>query len=393
MKNKKWTYVVAFIFVLLSTSSCKKEDFLWNLIKAPDIDYLSIVSNNTSSFTLTSKMISNGNDKNVETGFCWSLTPNPTINDSVVLVDQKSDKSFTLTLPWTNVSTYYFRAYVKNDIATVYSQNCMVSWPGISSLPQVQTISINQVSFYSFNVNCNITSSGGNPVIHKGVYLYSDANATSLLQTLQSNNTTNTYSTSFTGLTDGETYYVRAFVKTLAGEGLGNILAVTLPKKYSVGDLGPANGFIIYENPDTYGSWHYLEAAPIDIPSSPVSWASNNNQTSITSVELGLGFINTSSIVSLYGNSNYAAKIASDWTFGGQNDWSLPSFNELKLIKELLFDEGIGNLLNGSVYWSSSEDNNYYNNAWTVKMSLSSQNIFITQLKSQFFKVRAIRKF
>ena len=269
----------------------------------------------------------------------------------------------------------------------------MVSWPGISSLPQVQTVSISQVSFYSFNVNCNITSSGGNPVIQKGVYLYSDANATSLLQTNESYGTTNSYSNSFTGLTDGETYYTRAFVKTLAGESLGNIVSITLPKKYSLGDIGPANGFIIYENPDAYSYWHYLEAAPIDISSQLVSWAPSNSQTSITSVELGLGAINTSSIVSLYGNSNYAAKIVSDWAFGGHNDWSLPSFNELKLVKELLFDEGVGNLSNGSVYWSSSEDNNYYNNAWTVKMTLGSQNIFTTQIKSQFFKVRAIRKF
>jgi hypothetical protein len=62
-------------------------------------------------------------------------------------------------------------------------------------------------------------------------------------------------------------------------------------------------------------------------------------------------------------------------------------------MKEEMFDQGLGNFSSGGTYWSSSEDANYFSNAWTVKMSSATQNIFITQTKNQLFRIRAVRRF
>jgi hypothetical protein len=374
-------------------NSCKKDDFAWNLKKLPEVGYITIVSNDPNEFELTTDCISTGNSKEIEMGFCWSLLPNPSIEDNVIPNDNKNQGSFSVNIPWTSVSSYHFRAYVKNEVGIVYSQNCIVNWPGSPSLPQVQTLNTDQVSFYSFNVNCNVLSTGGNPLIQKGVYLYDNPNGSNPIATVLSWVNTSDYSVSLNALSDGVTYYVRAFAVTLAGTSYGSMLTVTLPKKYSIGETGPAGGVIIYEHPDPLNSWHYLEVPPIDISGTFV-WSPSTGTTNITSTELGQGFPNSIAINNIYGNSNsYAALGALNWSYAGFTDWVLPSFNELKLMKEVLFDQGLGNFSNGMYYWSSSEDPNYSVNAWTVKMFGTSQNNYITQGKNQYYKVRAIRKF
>jgi hypothetical protein len=385
------------ILICLITSyicSCTKEDFSWNLKKAPEISSISTNVNNFSEFEIAAKCLSSGFDENVETGFCWSLSSNPTLDDNIIPIQKNDEGVFSNIFTWTTASTYHFRAYVKNSIATVYSEDCVVTWPGTSTLPQVQTTSVDQLSFYSFNVNCAISSTGGNPITEKGAYLYDSPAATTPTQTIFSSNVSNNYSLNFSGLSDGTTYYVQAFASTLAGTDTGIKIIVNLPKKYNVGDTGPAGGYIIYENPDQYGSWHYLEAAPIDISSASYFWSQAASVTNFTSIEFGDGVPNTDGIYALMGNSStYAARAAKDWSYGGASDWVLPSFNELKRMKELLFDQGIGNFISGSIYWSSSEDINYYTNAWTVKMASSGQNICVTLGKNQSFKVRALRRF
>jgi hypothetical protein len=394
--NRNATLSLFMIVFFLSVQSCKKDDFHWNLKKAPEIGDLTITSNSEVEFELSTKCVSIGYDKEVEMGYCWSTSPNPTIEDNLLPVQNKEEGTFSVSIPWTNVSTYQVRAYVKNGVTTVYSENRTVHWPGNTTLPQIQTVNVDQISFYSLNVNCNILSTGGNSIIEKGVYLYSSPSTGSpaLLQTIVSTSASNSFSAPFSGLIDGETYLVQSFATTLAGTFIGNIITVSLPKKYEIGEIGPSNGFIIFENPDQYGSWHYLEAAPIDITGIQVPWSPIIGLTNTTSIDFGDCVPNTNAVTTLYGNSSiYAAKSANDWSFGGTTDWMLPTFNELKLMKEVLFDQGLGNFSAGSTYWSSSEDDNYYSNAWTVNMSLSGQNLLITQSKNQVFKVRAIRRF
>lgn len=388
------TNIYYFLITLVLLNGCTKDDFLWNFKKAPELDSITIIDNNLSSFEISSECLSTGFDQNVEMGFCWSSSPNPTLNDNNIPIKKNNEGAFSTMVSWSTESSYHFRAYVKNSMATVYSADCLVQWPGVSTLPQVQTTSVDQLSFYSFNVNCAIISTGGNPITQKGAYLFDSPTSTTPVQTVLSSSGSNNYTINFLGLTDGATYYVQAFASTLAGTDTGIKIIVTLPKKYNVGDAGPAGGFIIYENSDPYGAWHYIEAAPADVSGSNYSWSPATTPTNFTSVEFGSGVPNTDGIYALFGTSStYAARAAKDWSYGGVSDWVLPSFNELKQMKEVLFDQGIGNFVSGATYWSSSEDANYSTNAWTVKMITSGQNTFITSPKAQFFGLRTIRRF
>ena len=100
---------LSLLFFLL-LYSCEKDDFAWNLKKLPKVAYLSVSNNDLYEFTLTTECTSVGYSKNVEMGFCWSAVANPTIDDNIIVVDKKNEGTYSTIIPWTNISTYHFRA-------------------------------------------------------------------------------------------------------------------------------------------------------------------------------------------------------------------------------------------------------------------------------------------
>ena len=53
----------------------------------------------------------------------------------------------------------------------------------------------------------------------------------------------------------------------------------------------------------------------------------------------------------------YAVRKCFDYSYGGFDDWFLPSNDELNLMYENLCKKGLGSFAdNGNCYWSSSED-------------------------------------
>jgi hypothetical protein len=105
------------------------------------------------------------------------------------------------------------------------------------------------------------------------------------------------------------------------------------------------------------------------------------------------GEINTQLIINQAGHSLSAASLCKQYQGGGKNDWYLPAVWELRLlynaavsIEKIL---GTSGKLSFVDYWSSTEE--YNNIAWSTSFStgFSTGN----QLKSNSFRVRAIRKF
>ena len=376
-------------------SSCSKDDFQWNLKKAPEISQISLINNDLNKLDISANCLSDGNDEKLETGFCWAIYENPTIDNNRMPNSQKSKGQFNCIYNWSNTSKIHIRAYAKNSVTTVYSNDLEVSWPGsTSNKPIIQTLSVTNLSFYAFQASGNITSDGGLNVYSKGVCISTQPNPSlsNSSQIKYFTGTDNQFFLDFNGLQDNTTYYLSAFATNIAGTSYGNIVSAKTPKHYNIGDVGPAGGYIIFQNTENNSSWNSLEVAPSDI-SGNYPWSPNLTQSNVTGVNLADGYNNTLDLINFYGSTtNYAAEVAYNWTNSGSTEWFLPSLYELKLIKELLFDPGIGNLSNNSTYWSSSEDLNYSQNAWSIKMSTSNTNQIVTQQKNNSFKVRAIRR-
>ncbi len=125
----------------------------------------------------------------------------------------------------------------------------------------------------------------------------------------------------------------------------------TVAPLYDIGDTGPGGGLIFYKVENVC-----YELAPSgwyngDDPK--FEWGGYGTLIG-TSVRVGMGKINTEKTVTALGAGTYAAKICDDLTFGGKNDWFLPSSGELTRAYNNLHVEGLGGFLSGN-YHSSSE--------------------------------------
>lgn len=148
---------------------------------------------------------------------------------------------------------------------------------------------------------------------------------------------------------------------------------------FAVGDTGPAGGIVIHVNADGVTG---LEAAPADVAGTFV-WGCAATATGITDPAIGAGESNTSSMISA--GCAGAADAADTFSFGGFDDWYLPSKDELALLYSQRAT--IGGFTTGS-YWSSTE--NGATASWFQDFSDGTQDF---TSKTTAYNVRPIRSF
>ena len=163
---------------------------------------------------------------------------------------------------------------------------------------------------------------------------------------------------------------------------------------YNIGDIGPAGGFIFYDDEsdgiDNLPNERYLEAATYDYSFN--GWTFNFGAYGVfswTSDTIGSGESNTSEICL---NTDYDPLMPvwisySLYSQGGYSDWFLPSVDELELLYENLHMQGLGNFADDP-YWSST-DGQY--NSLTIVFS-SGVRVWGSK-QTSLARVRPIRSF
>ena len=132
---------------------------------------------------------------------------------------------------------------------------------------------------------------------------------------------------------------------------------------YNIGDTGPAGGIIFYDKENNSGGWRYLEAAPLEAEfQAPRSTRSTNVEN--LQAAIGSGRRNTQLITDAYskaaGEWDTAAQKCAELTFGGFNDWFLPSKDELDQMYGNLKRRNLGDFKD-DYYWSSTFDGSIQN--------------------------------
>ncbi|MFA6784487.1 MAG: DUF1566 domain-containing protein, partial [Sphaerochaeta sp.] len=167
---------------------------------------------------------------------------------------------------------------------------------------------------------------------------------------------------------------------------------------YSLGEHGPAGGYIFYNKGYYSDGWRYLEAAPAEYEFEEKVWGGYRTEVGGTATTIGSGKSNTEKIVAKFGNAepygkktDYAAKLCADLvvTMDGTvyDDWFLPSKNELDLIFQNLYGNNLGGF-SEFIYWSSSEY--AANDAWYQHFNYGSQNY---RNRGYVYRVRPVRAF
>lgn len=389
----KLNILSSILILFFFTSGCKKEFFNWNLDSAPTVSEITIEENNLTSFEVSSSCTSDGNDEMTINGFCWSTKDLPTIKDSNIIISSGKG-NFQTRIKWSSNPTIYIRAFSKNNVSIKYSQSTKIDWSGSSNLhPNISTINATATSFNSIAFSGELTNNEGLEIQELGFIISSNSipSITNSTKIIINQNPTNTYEGSISNLVDGNNYYVSFYTKTIVGYSYGNAIATHLPKKYSIGEVGPGNGIVFYQNPIFSNEWNFLEVNN-SFTVGVCVWAPNSNKTDVTDLNIGSGLKNSNDIEKIYGyNSIEYAAHKTRGTFNNKSDWYLPSLLELKLaLNQLKLSSGAINI--GGVYWTSSEDSNFPENAWSIKVTntdFQSNTIEKTSLNA----VQPIRRF
>jgi DUF1680 family protein len=146
-----------------------------------------------------------------------------------------------------------------------------------------------------------------------------------------------------------------------ANRGAGQ-MTVWLPVEgYAPGDIGPAGGYIFYDNPNyATDGWRYLEAAPFD-QSMGAKWGCFRSPTEgARGTSIGTGRRNTADILAACRETDSAAALCEQLSINGVSDWFLPSTDELvAMYKNLratnLADFRDQGLVDNVQYWASSQ--------------------------------------
>ena len=160
-------------------------------------------------------------------GVCWATTLNPIIGATNTTSNGTGTGVFsspiTGLLPGT---AYHVRAYATNSAGTAYGADVPFTTVAATA-PTLTTVAISALGATSAVSGGVITSDGGSAVTVSGIVW-----GTTALPEIGGPNTTTdgtltgTFPSSLTGLTDGTTYYVRAYATNGIGTGYGNQLTL-----------------------------------------------------------------------------------------------------------------------------------------------------------------------
>ncbi|MBN2212875.1 MAG: fibrobacter succinogenes major paralogous domain-containing protein [Bacteroidales bacterium] len=185
-------------------------------------------------------IIDAGPKKIISHGHCWSLSPYPTLEDTSHDLGQASSPgSYTTDLTGLQpLTTYYIRAYAFNESDTVYGEpESFSTIKDTSSVvphqtPTLITYSADSIGQTTAVSGGNITDEGDDPVIARGVCwsLVPIPYIETALDSTSNGTGSGSYRSKITGLSPGNTYYVRAYARNKYGTSYGNMISFTTPQ-------------------------------------------------------------------------------------------------------------------------------------------------------------------
>ena len=215
-------YVRAFAVNAAGTSFGNVLSFTTQTCALPTVVTNAVDTNRRTktSVTVSGSVSNNGGCQITNKGFCWSTGFYPTIADNVMMVDTAADAFAAAITGLQPMTTYYVRAFAVNHAGVSYGSR--VSFTTLSAnLPDLTTNAVTGINAYTATCGGRVTSSA-HPVTARGVCW-----STSHYPTVNDSKTTDgtgvgSFTSSLTGLTDDQTYYVRAYATIDEGTAYGN---------------------------------------------------------------------------------------------------------------------------------------------------------------------------
>ena len=239
------TYYLRYIFKNRYSSISPIKTGNLTTTSSPSIPIVTTDSVSEVSYTsaiIGGNIISNGGDEIMESGIVYDRTAVPTINNIKIPIKSVTNK-YTLSLNnLEDGNMYYVRSYAINNNGISYGQEINFITKSYS-VPNVETIAATDITYTSADVGGKIISTGGLDIKECGVVYSTDVNPTiyDIKEVVYGN--AESFSINLTNLSQGKTYYIRAYAVNEKGIGYGEqVMLTTLEKTnengYEYVDLG-----------------------------------------------------------------------------------------------------------------------------------------------------------
>ncbi len=186
----------------------------------PEVETGAALNVSSSSAEFLGTLQSLGNLPSIDQyGHVWSTKSQPTVNDNKTTFGTTySTGSFTSTLTGLQPHTlYHVRAYATNEKGTAYGED--VEFTTDYGTLQLKTGAVTDIVAGTAKVSGSITDKGGHSVVERGVcWAEGSAIPTVSDNTAKASTSSDNFTVSLSGLTEGVQYSVRAYVKTENGE-------------------------------------------------------------------------------------------------------------------------------------------------------------------------------
>ena len=219
-----------FVLAICSLFACNKEYFQWNLEKkktTPIVTTLAVSDVYATAASLIVKLESSGNSEIESFGVCYSLQNEPDINASTT-ESQVFDSIQSILISGLNPNTtYYARAFAKNEIGIGYGITLVFNTSS-TSVPAISTIQATNITASSAQVGGTIQSDGGLSITSKGV-CYSSTSATPTLSGLivSAGGGNGSFTSALANLQSSTTYYSRAYATNSMGTSYAQTISFT----------------------------------------------------------------------------------------------------------------------------------------------------------------------
>ena len=195
--------------------------------KLPVLNTLATTDIAATTATFNGNITDAGSPAYTERGFVYATTTMPTVETTIAkrTVEVTSTNSFsTNVLGLTLGTTYFVRAYAINGVGTAYSTN-EVSFTTVTVLPTLSTQVASNISIANERATFNGTIlTNGDPVYTERGFVYGTVHNPTVeddTKKVAAGSGTGAFSVNATGITEGTTYYIRAYATNAAGTAYG----------------------------------------------------------------------------------------------------------------------------------------------------------------------------